>query len=177
MLLGRPPLAAKNPEQAAVRQALDGIVRSVAKEVRAGATANLVLVDDGAEDALESTLRFFLSGRSAFVNGQVVAVAAQPSEHDRRHRLARPLAGRVAVVTGAARGIGAAIAGVLARDGARVVCADLPAPGERLPTVANQRRWDRPAARHHRDVGRRSASLRTPPPGTAGWTCSCTTPG
>ena len=138
LLLGRPPLAAKNPEQAAVRQALDGIVRSAAKEVRAGATANLVLVDDGAEDALESTLRFFLSGRSAFVSGQVVAVAAQPSSRPTSTDWLRPLDGRVAVVTGAAQGIGAAIAGVLARDGARVVCADLPAQGERLSTVANQ---------------------------------------
>jgi 3-oxoacyl-[acyl-carrier protein] reductase len=138
LLLGRPPLAAKNPEQAAVRQALDGIVRSAAKEVRAGATANLVLVDDGAEDALESTLRFFLSGRSAFVSGQVVAVAAQSRSTTGATDWLRPLEGRVAVVTGAAQGIGAAIAGVLARDGARVVCADLPAQGERLSMVANQ---------------------------------------
>jgi 3-oxoacyl-[acyl-carrier protein] reductase len=137
LLLGRPPLAAKNPEQAAVRQALDGIVRSAAKEVRGGATANLVLVDDGAEDALESTLRFFLSGRSAFVSGQAVEVASAGSTTESTDWL-RPLAGRVAVVTGAAQGIGAAIAGVLARDGARVVCADLPAQGERLAVVANQ---------------------------------------
>jgi 3-oxoacyl-[acyl-carrier protein] reductase len=138
LLLGRPPSAAKNPEQAAVRQALDGIMRSAAKEVRGGATANLVLVDDAAEDALESTLRFFLSGRSAFVSGQAVAVAAQPSSTTGTTDWLRPLDGRVAVVTGAAQGIGAAIAGVLARDGARVVCADLPAQGERLSVVANQ---------------------------------------
>jgi 3-oxoacyl-[acyl-carrier protein] reductase len=137
LLLGRPPSAAKNPEQAAVRQALDGIMRSAAKEVRGGATANLVLVDDAAEDALESTLRFFLSGRSAFVSGQAVAVAAQPRSTTGTTDWLRPLDGRVAVVTGAAQGIGAAIAGVLARDGARVVCADLPAQGERLSVVAN----------------------------------------
>jgi 3-oxoacyl-[acyl-carrier protein] reductase len=137
LLLGRPPLTARDPEQAAARQALDGLVRSAAKEVRNGATANLVLVDDGAENALESTLRFFLSGRSAFVSGQVVRVVAGPSAAESTDWL-RPLDGRVAVVTGAAQGIGAAIAGVLARDGAHVVCADLPAQGERLAAVANQ---------------------------------------
>jgi 3-oxoacyl-[acyl-carrier protein] reductase len=44
---------------------------------------------------------------------------------------------RVAVVTGAARGIGAAIVEVLARDGAHVICLDVPAAGDALAKVAN----------------------------------------
>jgi 3-oxoacyl-[acyl-carrier protein] reductase len=44
---------------------------------------------------------------------------------------------RTAIVTGAARGIGRAIAEVLARDGAHVVCVDIPAAGDTLAAVAN----------------------------------------
>ena len=136
VVLGRPPREAGTVGQAAARRALEGITRSIGKELRAGATANLVLVADGAEEGVDSALRFFLSGRSAYVDAQVVEVGAgkvtQPADW------ARPLAGKVAVVTGAARGIGAAIADVLARDGATVVCVDIPAAGEALARTANR---------------------------------------
>ena len=45
---------------------------------------------------------------------------------------------RVAVVTGAARGIGAAILRTLARDGATVIGVDLPAAGEDLMRLVNE---------------------------------------
>jgi 3-oxoacyl-[acyl-carrier protein] reductase len=70
------------------------------------------------------------------VNGQVIRVGAgeAPAPEDWE----RPLAGRAAVVTGASRGIGAAIAETLVRDGADVALLDVPAQGEDLVEVANR---------------------------------------
>jgi 3-oxoacyl-[acyl-carrier protein] reductase len=105
-----------------LRRALEGFVRSVAKELRDGATAQLVCVAPDAD--FESTLRFFLSARSAYVSGQVVRIgvgmSSAPADWE------RPLVGKVAVVTGASGGIGAAVVEVLERDGAEVVAVDLP---------------------------------------------------
>jgi 3-oxoacyl-[acyl-carrier protein] reductase len=148
-------------EASAVHQAIDGINRTVGKELRGGATTNLVHVPSDLDPAdLASTLSFLLEGRSAFVDGQAWTVAAprtvpeedsggerpNPSRRaaapfisaasDRRE--GPPLAGKVIVVTGAARGIGAQIATVAARDGAIVVCVDVPAAGEPLASLANQ---------------------------------------
>src|SRR4051794_19798136 len=107
VILGEPASDADSPAQAAARQALDGLVRSIGKELRDGSTANLLYVPAGAEASVASPLTFFLSGRSAYVDGQPVTLAAAdiPDQDD-----VRPLAGKVAVVTGAARGIGASIA-------------------------------------------------------------------
>ena len=135
LVLGRPPEGLTEPAAAATHRALEGVVRSVAKELRGGATANLVLVGAGAEPAARSTVRFLLSSRAAYVDGQAIRVgAATVADTDD----ARPLTGKVAVVTGAARGIGAAIADVLARQGAAVVAVDVPAAGEQLAGVANR---------------------------------------
>ena len=134
VLLARGPADADDWEATTVAQALDGIDRTVGKELRKGATSNLIQVGpDVSPAALASTFAFLLQGRSAFVAGQTWRVAAA----DVPAATARPLQGRVVVVTGAARGIGAAIARVVAREGARVVAVDVPAAGEALTATAN----------------------------------------
>jgi 3-oxoacyl-[acyl-carrier protein] reductase len=108
---------------ATAAQALEGFTRSLGKEMRGGGTANLLRVAEGGESALESPLRFLLSGRSAYISGQVIAVESAHVTHPDWNA---PLRGKTAAVTGAARGIGAVIADVLERDGARVLRIDLP---------------------------------------------------
>ncbi|MEU8628578.1 3-oxoacyl-ACP reductase [Streptomyces sp. NPDC048669] len=122
--------------QAAAQQALEGFVRSLGKEIGKGSTVQLVRLAPGAVAGAESTLRFLLSPRSAYISGQVIEVtsAAPGPVAD----WAAPLAGRTALVTGAARGIGASVASVLARDGAHVICLDVPQAREDLARTADR---------------------------------------
>jgi 3-oxoacyl-[acyl-carrier protein] reductase len=127
LVLGRPAAEVTNANAAAAAAALEGFARSVAKEVgRKGATAHVIFVSDGAEDRLAPVARWLLSDRSAFVTGQPWFVSARAAAPEKTP-LARVLEGKVALVTGAARGIGAATARCLAAEGAHVICLDRPA--------------------------------------------------
>lgn len=139
VVVGTDPDLLDAPAEVATQRALDGFVRSLAKELRSGATANLVYAPvEHNRPAVRNSVEFFLSGRSAFVDGQHVRL----DENTPGVNLSadEPLAGKVAVVTGAARGIGAAIVEVLARDGATVVGVDVPAAQDALAKVVNRAR-------------------------------------
>lgn len=137
VVLGSTPNAVADPHERICQRSLEGFTRSLGKELRRGATAALVYVSPAAKPAAtgcESTLRFILSAKSAYVDGQVFHVgdadAARPADWD------KPLAGKVGIVTGAARGIGATIAEVFARDGAAVVAIDVEQAAEALTQTA-----------------------------------------
>ncbi|PQV47634.1 3-oxoacyl-ACP reductase [Paraburkholderia sp. BL21I4N1] len=146
VVLGRPPESCANPRQWTAQRALEGLTRSLGKEARRGITSNLVYVERGAESGIEATLRFFLSPRSAYVSGQVVRIgcvnesstANSPALPSSAFDWAQPLAGRRAVVTGAARGIGAAIASALAAEGAHVIGVDIPSARDALEATLRQ---------------------------------------
>jgi len=138
------PLDPADHHQAAAQQALEGFTRSLGKEIGRGRTVNLVRLTDA--HAAESTLRFLLSPRSAYISGQVIEVGPAPADgttppdapHGVPHAPGRPLTGRTALVTGAARGIGEAVAETLARDGARVVVLDVPQAEQDARRVADR---------------------------------------
>ncbi|MCP3424540.1 3-oxoacyl-ACP reductase [Rothia sp. AR01] len=137
VVLGRPGAPEDEPGLAAARAGVVGLMRSVAHEVRRGATCNALLLADGVEpgsDDAAGPLAFLLSTRSAYVNGQPLTVraggASRPTPTGPRGPDRRGDRGGA--------GIGAAIVRRLSRDGARVLLVDVPAAGEALAAVANE---------------------------------------
>ncbi len=141
VVLGRPPEQQGAVGGSAAQAALDGFVRSLGKEIgRNGATTASVTVEEGADSALAGPLAFLLSPRAAFVSGQRLrvtksALTAKGAAGGTSPSYARSLDGKVVLVTGAARGIGAATARLLSTASAKVVCLDRPADAEPLNEV------------------------------------------
>jgi 3-oxoacyl-[acyl-carrier protein] reductase len=139
VVIGTTPDETGSVDERIAARALEGFTRSLGKELQKGSTIGLVYVSADAKPAatgLESTVRFLLSAKSAYVDGQVFYVGAAdsvpPADWD------KPLDGKVALVTGAARGIGAEIAKVFARDGAKVVLIDVDQAAEALAETATK---------------------------------------
>jgi 3-oxoacyl-[acyl-carrier protein] reductase len=138
VVIGTPPEHVEGAERVAQR-ALEGFTRSLGKEIGRGGTVQLVYVADGAEASVTSTLAFLLSPKSAYVSGQVVRIGAHttktaPEVTDWN----KPLAGKVALVTGASRGIGEQIARVLHRDGATILGVDVPQAASDLQSLMKE---------------------------------------
>jgi len=139
VVITRPQAQAETPQQSAARRALDGFIRSMGREIgRKGSTVQVMYVDKGADDRIEPVLRFLLSQRSAYVTGQPVHVSAIVKTGDGKIPYQRPLEGKVALVTGSARGIGAATARTLAREGADVIIMDRSSEEEAAAKVVDE---------------------------------------
>lgn len=120
-------------EYCAMHRGVEGFMRSLAKEWGPkGNTVNLIRLSDSKKATSTSILpyvHFLLSDAGAFFTCQVIEIdtakgltATAPLE--------KPLAGKTAIVTGSARGIGEATAKQLAAAGATVVVHDLPRAAE-----------------------------------------------
>ncbi len=138
VVLGTPPGEAGSTRAATAQRALEGFTRSLGKEVGGrGATVQLVLVAEGRRGParLDAALPALAALRLRLRPGRPGRRGSrQAPEIDWE----RPLDGKRALVTGASRGIGAAIAATLARDDAKVVGLDVPQATEELQGVTGE---------------------------------------
>lgn len=139
VVIGTNPTQTDSTDERIAQRSLEGFTRSLGKEIGNGSTVNLVYVAPGAESTLESTLAFFLSPKSAYVSGQVARLGLTGTKKAAKVAdQAKPLAGKVAIVTGASRGIGEQIARVLHRDGATVLGIDVPQAASELQALMKE---------------------------------------
>lgn len=138
VVLAQNPQTAPDVHSSTAARAVEGFVRSMGKEIgKKGATANLINVQKGAEKHIVGPLRFFLSDHSTYVDAQAVTVN-KPKKAPTKIAYSQALAGKTALVTGGARGIGAATAARLAAEGASVVVLDIPADADTLQATAER---------------------------------------
>lgn len=132
VVLATRPDAQPTPEAAAVSRGIDGFVRALGKEVgKRGATANLLYLTKADLPGLWGPIRFLSGDGAAYVSGQVLTLSGEVSSPPSQPAVGR-LSGKVALVTGSARGIGAAVASRLSADGAKVMGVDLASAREAL---------------------------------------------
>jgi 3-oxoacyl-[acyl-carrier protein] reductase len=124
IIIGRNPSNITDVQQASIMESLNGFTRSLAKELGKNAiTVNLLYIADTLTDSASTVINFFLSDRASYITGQPLYLNNATAV---KQDWELPLAGQLALVTGAAQGIGAAIAATLTRDGATVIGLDIP---------------------------------------------------
>ncbi len=120
------------PEARAAARAAEGFVRSLAKELGPkGVQVNTIRLGlhSPAIETVQAWAVFLLSDHCSFVTGQFFELEGSHWKSDQGPglpELAGSLAGKRALVTGAAQGIGYAISRRLAEEGAHVLCLDRP---------------------------------------------------
>lgn len=125
-------------------KALVGFVKSLAKEVGGkGIIVNGLRLPSISElnknsslDQIWPLIHFFISDRGVFITGQTLN--ADSGYKSAAYKNSGNLKGKWAMVTGAARGIGADTARALAQEGAKVIVLDIPPAKDALEEVAKE---------------------------------------
>jgi 3-oxoacyl-[acyl-carrier protein] reductase len=119
-------------QETAFSYALEGFTRSLAKEIGKNAnTAQLFCLDENVNYELVSPLRFFLSDKSSYITGRPIRVRKSLLNLNSEN-WDQPLSNKIALVTGAAQGIGAVTSKLLSKEGAKVICLDRPSEKNKL---------------------------------------------
>ncbi len=144
IILSKKDQEVENPAARIAQKAIEGFMRSMSKEVgRKGTTVNQLRISkalladkENYKTYLKSALHFLFSTGSTFITGQQIDLDVPAKRNEDSIPLTQSLKGKTALVTGAAQGIGEAIARCLAKEGAHVVVLDRPADEDKAKAVA-----------------------------------------
>jgi 3-oxoacyl-[acyl-carrier protein] reductase len=126
-----------NTESITIQKSFEGFSRALSKELgKNGTTVNHLVINEAPAENVAKAILYFISDKSSFITGQVVSI--NNTFVDTNKSLDKLLNNKVAIVTGAARGIGAAAATFLAREGAKVIIIDVPQAEEDAKKLAEQ---------------------------------------